>query len=135
MTTLYNCRHDGDQYRVTKFHDGEVQGSYLVTHSECTCPAGSRPTCRHRQMLPEFIDRHLVNSHLFWNHDDGGFSCDFEGNPARETVAAGLPAEEDTEGLGKVMRINFPPDFKIEQTVDLVVPAQIVQPTHPWRRI
>lgn len=39
------------------------------------------------------------------------------------SVAAGPHVEEDTVGLGKVTRIKFPPDFKIEETVDLVVPA------------
>lgn len=83
--TLYNLRADGDEWRITKFIDGEVEASYLTSHSECTCPAGSRPTCRHRQMLPDLLDRHMADSDLFW-HFDGRFSCDINGVPARHTV-------------------------------------------------
>lgn len=52
----YNCRHDGDQYRITKFDpDLNVESTYLCTTDACECPAGQRPTCRHREMLPKFI--------------------------------------------------------------------------------
>ena len=100
MTVLYNCHHDGHDYRITKFVDGSPEGSYLCSVEACECPAGHRPTCRHRQMLLEFTSRHLVNSHLFWDFDNRQ-SCDFAGNPARETVPAGPHVEEDAvpEGL------------------------------------
>lgn len=74
MTTLYNCKHTGDQYRITKFVDGEPEGSYLVTLENCDCPAGERNTCRHRQMLPRFIDRGAVNTGWMWDHDRGGWT-------------------------------------------------------------
>ena len=76
---LYSLRTDGDQWRITKFVDGEVESSYLTTERECECPAGHRPTCRHRQMLPEMIARGLANTHWFWDFD-GHYACDFEGN-------------------------------------------------------
>lgn len=85
MTTLYNLRHDGDQYRITKWIDGNPEASYLCDAGACECPAGVRPTCRHRQMLPMMLDRHLANSTLFWDFDNG-HSCDINGNPARQTV-------------------------------------------------
>jgi hypothetical protein len=101
MTALYNCKHDGDQYRITKFIDGNPEASYLCTTVECECPAGSRPSCRHRQMLPAMLDRHLCNSTLFWNHDDGGFSCDINGSPKRETIVVpkGQHDTEDTDNI------------------------------------
>lgn len=56
--SLYNLKHDGDQYRVTKFDDDlNVESSYLMTATECTCPAGHRPTCRHRQMFSTLVQR------------------------------------------------------------------------------
>lgn len=64
MTILYNAHTDGDNYRITKFSDGEVESSYLCSTTECQCPAGQRPSCRHRLMLPMFIARGAVNS--FW---------------------------------------------------------------------
>jgi hypothetical protein len=74
MTTLYNCRHAGDQYRITKFDaDLNVVSSYLCTTSECECPAGVRPTCRHREMLPRFIHREHIGDGWMLDHDRGGW--------------------------------------------------------------
>ena len=66
---LYNCKTDGDQYRITKFTaDLEVESSYLLTETECECPAGHRHTCRHRQMLPKFIDRRATRGQWFLDY-------------------------------------------------------------------
>src|SRR5580765_5431444 len=66
---LYNCKTDGDQYRITKFTtDLEVESSYLLTETECECPAGHRHTCRHRQMLPKFIDRKATQGQWFLDY-------------------------------------------------------------------
>ena len=81
--TLYNCKHSGDQYQITKFNShGEVESSYLCSHHECQCPAGVRPTCRHRQMLPTFLEHGLVNTNLFLDWDNGRRVVDFNGQPA-----------------------------------------------------
>lgn len=77
--TLYSLRTDGDQFRITKFVDGEVESSYLCSEVECECPAGHRPSCRHRQMLPMMLATGIVNSHWFWDFDMHR-ACDFEGN-------------------------------------------------------
>ena|ERR1700692_63510 len=91
MTSLYNCRHDGDQFRITKFDsDFNVGSSYLCTAHECECPAGSRDTCRHRQMLPKFLSRGL-SAEWFYDFDRGGW------------VRMALPGTEpggDREGVG-----------------------------------
>lgn len=106
MSALYNCHEEGLDYRITKFIDGNPEASYLTTRDTCDCPAGHRSTCRHRQMLPEFLNRHLVDSALFWNFD-GGFSCDISGNASRITtiepaitVPTGQHVEEDTTPFG-----------------------------------
>ena len=66
---LYNCKTDGDQYRITKFTpDLEVESSYLLTETECECPAGHRHSCRHRQMLPKFIDRRATRGQWFLDY-------------------------------------------------------------------
>jgi len=74
MTILYNCRHSGDQYRITKF-DSEmnVVSSYLCSLEECDCPRGPHHTCRHRQMLPKFISRQHVGDEWFLDFDRGGW--------------------------------------------------------------
>lgn len=74
MTTLYNCRHSGDQYRITKFDSHfNLESSYLCTSTECECPAGHRHTCRHREMLPKFIQREYVGDEWFFDYDRGGW--------------------------------------------------------------
>src|SRR6266478_4356236 len=74
MTILYNCRHSGDQYRITKFDsDMNVVSSYLCSLEECDCPRGPHPTCRHRQMLPKFIARQHIGNEWFLDFDRGGW--------------------------------------------------------------
>src|SRR6267154_1914706 len=74
MPILYNCRHSGDQYRITKFDDAmNVESSYLCDLEACECPAGVRPTCRHREMLPSFIHRQHIGDSWFLDYDRGGW--------------------------------------------------------------
>ncbi len=82
MTTLYNCHTDGDQYRITKFDSlGNVESTYLCTVDECECPAGFRPSCRHRHMLPRFIAKEAVNSFWFYDYDrQGWMTNDYQGH-------------------------------------------------------
>lgn len=85
--TLYSLRTDGDNYRVTKFtNDLDVESSYLTSHDECTCPAGHRPTCRHRQMLPSMLAADLC--------DSGGF-YDFESQQVLLPVADKLDVDDN----------------------------------------
>jgi hypothetical protein len=99
MPALYNCRHSGDQYRISKFdHHFDLESSYLCTESECECPAGHRPTCRHRQMLPKFIARGAVNTEWFFDFDRGGW-VQGEIEPAPEVVIE-EPAPETPFILG-----------------------------------
>lgn len=56
--SLYNIKSSIDGFIITKFDDDlNVESSYEYhTMSNgpdvCHCPAGQRPTCRHRQMFP-----------------------------------------------------------------------------------
>lgn len=73
--SLYNAKTDTgaeaygvSQFIITKFDDDlNVEASYLVSSQGCTCPAGHRPSCRHRQMLPMLETR--VNSAFFLDFD------------------------------------------------------------------
>lgn len=74
MPSLYNCRHSDDQYRISKFDPHfDLEASYLTDLYNCDCPAGHRPTCRHRQMLPKFISRDYVGKDWFFDFDRGGW--------------------------------------------------------------
>jgi len=111
MTILYNCRHSGDQYRITKFDDGEPSSSYLCTETECECPAGVRPMCRHREMLPRFIHRAAVNTGWWYDYDRGGWV--------------------DMRTADEVLREEFEPEPPIAEVAQ-IPPAP--QRKHPWRR-
>lgn len=57
MSAVYNLKTIPSGWQVTKFDDDfNVESSYEMTQSDgvvrCGCPAGQRPTCRHRQMFP-----------------------------------------------------------------------------------
>lgn len=68
--SLYNCKTDGDQYRISKFtNDLDVEASYLTDGAECDCPAGHRPVCRHRIMLVRFIAKNATAGQWFHNYE------------------------------------------------------------------
>lgn len=68
--SIYNCKREGDRYRITKFDDDvNVESSYLCSLAECECPAGPRPTCRHRQMLSKFLARGAVDTGECYNYE------------------------------------------------------------------
>lgn len=97
MPTVYNCKTDGDQYRITKFDDDlEVESSYLLTMAECECPAGNRPSCRHRQMLPKFMQRHAIDTEWFLDFDRGGWvQHTLASQPVEERASQIEPDRED----------------------------------------
>lgn len=75
MTSLYSCRHAGDEYRITKLtSDLEVESSYLCSHTECQCPGFERRgRCRHLEMLPKFISREAIDTGWLLDFDRGGW--------------------------------------------------------------
>lgn len=99
---IYNCKHAGDQYQITKFNrDGEIESSYLCDHVACQCPARQQPSCRHRQMLSTFLTEGLVNSNLFLDWDNGRRIVDFKGQPAtvqsNEIIEPDLASQAHTD--------------------------------------
>jgi len=78
MQSLYNCKRiDEDHYRVTKFdngfvpfqdHEGRVS-SYTCTLKDCECPQSHKPSCRHRKMLPFFIEEDHIDDNYFFCWD------------------------------------------------------------------
>lgn len=74
----YNCKTEIDaqgatNYRISKFDaDLNVEASYLVKTDgalTCECPAGHRPSCRHRQMLPRFLAEGATNGQKFYDFE------------------------------------------------------------------
>lgn len=90
--SLYNLKTnpaEGLPFIITKFtSDLDVESSYPTGTSICECPAGHRPFCRHRQMLPNLRQR--VDTAWFW---------DFEGeawvDPTGEANKPALESEAE----------------------------------------
>lgn len=107
MTTLYNLRHSTDNnFTITKFVDGEVESSYELAANlrECACPAGHRPSCRHRQMAPMMLAAGIIDTHYFWDYDLNR-AVDFNGTlksnfDAMEALAIDNHGYEVPEGDG-----------------------------------
>lgn len=107
--TLYSLRTEIDasgatRYRITKFLDGEVESSYHTSREACDCPAGVRPTCRHRQMLPQMLNASIVNTHWFYEHETAKI-VDFEGTPrSRYAMEPEEPPEAMRAPEGEALR-------------------------------
>ncbi len=108
---LYNCHTEGDRWRITKFDDGEPIASYLCTPIDCECPAGVRPSCRHRQMLPQMIAHGIVDRAWFMDWDRSGAIVDFQGGSKRLydelALTAVGPAEQDEDTLPAPQRASW----------------------------
>jgi hypothetical protein len=75
--SLYSAKQTPEGIRITKFTDDldveETAGrpsSYIVSRDVCDCPAGTRDTCRHRQMVPEFTAHDRINKPWFLDWDN-----------------------------------------------------------------
>ena len=82
MTSLYSLRStpkSGEWVVMTFDLDYEVESVYALSASECMCPAGHRPTCRHRKMLPLFLQH---------NHVDDGWFLDWDTRLWRNPIGA-----------------------------------------------
>jgi len=141
--TLYSLRTDGDQYRITKFVDGDVESSYLCSETECECPAGVRPSCRHRQMLPNMVNQGLANSHWFYDYARG-YACDFQGGSKQLADALANPSDmqaaliADGEKLAALTGEDHGPYFIEDAPAAGSILGQPAEPTQPkpgWRRL
>lgn len=105
--TFYNLRTNpivGDlPYQIIKFDaDLNPEAAYGLGTTICECPAGSRLTCRHRQMLPQLKER--VDTAWFWCFETGEWS-DPTGNAqehdevAEHDEATGGLSEAEVEGI------------------------------------
>lgn len=105
--TLYNLRRTGPGYTMVKWDNLlNIEAIYELSPLDggrlaCNCPAGPRPTCKHRKMVPLFIAHHAVDTqrfydyeHQFWQEPIPTFG---EGDPIAEKAA--LMTAEEIEGL------------------------------------
>lgn len=149
MTTLYNLHTDGDQFRITKFVDGEVESSYICNTRECECPAGHRTTCRHRQMLPVMLANHITDTHWFYNFDTHrvvDFNGELKSNlDALHELAAQRVDMDYSNGIGhgpaygimgaaQHVEEDIPASYA-QEAIDAEADYQAQALRKPWRRL
>lgn len=93
MTALYSCRSNPGSYppayTFEKFdRDLNVQEVYETSREGCSCPAGHRPKCKHRTMVPIFVTAKHVDDGWFLDWDtrlwQRPIACDAEVNEVIE---------------------------------------------------
>ncbi len=123
---LYNCKHADSGYRLTKFtKDYEVESSYVVSAEGCDCPAGIRPVCRHRTMLPFFLEHNHVDDGWFFIWDTRQWLRPID-DGLRPQGAPSTDQEPTEPNLDKALTFLLP---EIEQPVEPSPPAQPAPPT------
>lgn len=100
MTQFYSLRSTParGEYTILKFdQDFNVEAIYALNTQTCTCPAGVRPLCKHRKMLPMFVPTHV---------DDGWF-LDWDTRLWRGPVADAPAQLADPEVLAQQIAPSF----------------------------
>lgn len=121
--SLYNCKSDGNHYRISKFtNDLDVEASYLTSNDGCDCPAGHRPVCRHRIMLPRFIAKNAVAGQWFHNYEHNQWiraMTDDEPNTLGDLASAAseVTGPDDNFGTGPMMEAVY--DLRADQAKDV----------------
>lgn len=107
--SLYNLKSADGDWRITKYdNDLNPEGSYLVSADACTCPAGARPTCRHRQMLPKFLAAGAEDSGMFFHFETEQFlTPDLGESNSSSDLAETDDSSADSEVLeGEILEPN-----------------------------
>jgi hypothetical protein len=69
LYTLHSSPTDGE-FIIQKFNtDYHCESVYALTQSECQCPQGNKPRCRHRTMLPMFLKHNHIGDGWFLEWD------------------------------------------------------------------
>lgn len=72
---LYSMRQIGRAYRMVKWDDlFNVEAIYTLmprgNHFACECFQAKRYTCKHREMLPVFLEAEAVNTGRFYDYEE-----------------------------------------------------------------
>lgn len=130
--SLYNIKSLDGQFSITKF-DGDLnpEANYVVSETDCTCPAGHRPTCRHRQMLPVFLSCDAVDQAVYWDHEAGEWlrledsDIMMEAETEEPSTASDFAYEIQGEN----------PPLPLDQQQASLPPIPARRPVNPLRRI
>lgn len=73
--SLYNCHSVGNNYRIVKWSDDlDIEATYELWtvrgRYHCHCFQANKPSCRHRDMLTQFLNAGRVDTHYFLDFDN-----------------------------------------------------------------
>jgi hypothetical protein len=159
---LYNLRRCAHGYMIAKFsEDFNVEGVYelvpigpvptatkanpnpIAPHS-CSCPAGPRPTCRHRHMLPIMVPKVDTDNFYCYEKNIWARPLAVHRDAVEETkvppkAAYGAPPQEEVE---RIVRVEEPPTTieqdqvtghtsQVDEQADIACAPNRVEPTAP----
>lgn len=102
---LYNIRRGPHGYTIAKFdRDLTLLAAYNTAPDYCDCPAGPRPTCRHRKMLPRMLSR--VDTDAFYCYETNTWSHPLIGSS--DPVASEASSSQEPEPPIEPMPIPQP---------------------------
>lgn len=121
---LYTLKLSTPGYSITKFDDDlNPVATYWLSALKCECPAGPRPTCRHRQMLPAMKAR--ANSPWFYHFESGTW---------HDPLGQNAPIEGEILGPSQTIRVKLPKDYIIRDEHKLQITSTEPAEPAPLRR-
>lgn len=126
--SLYNAKSTDtpNTYLFTKFDDdlNIVDDSvYLTSLAECTCPAGSRASCRHRQMLPQFLASQRIDTDWFYCFETSDWSQPFESLHDDDAVIHSYNSDEAAPVVSRDDGEQYNPD-PVERAIDNAIEVE-----------
>lgn len=145
MSAVYNLRsHKLDNFIVTKFDDDfNIESYYEMTVADgevrCGCPAGVRPTCRHRQMFAQLLTR--LDTAWFLDFDTRAWvDPTGEASNLSEATASSVPSPQGVQSLkvGQADMGSIPTELHtetiLEESQPQPEPITKLDDSHPFRR-
>ncbi len=129
--SVYNMKStdEAGKFIITKFDDDlNVESSYefhSTTNGQvCHCPAGQRPSCRHRQMFNQLVDR-----------VDSAWMLDFDTRAWVDPTGEAQEAEHNSEQAPDVVtEIALSKPEPMPEGQPLPEPILSFPDSHPFRR-
>lgn len=122
MTALYSLRSTPtkDEYLILKLSsDFEPEGTYALNARNCSCPAGHRPLCKHRKMLPFFLDKAHVDDGWFLDWDTRLWKHPI--NPEQGLADSTLLGQSEEDRLASALA----PAFTSEASIPTIAGASV----------
>jgi hypothetical protein len=136
--SLYNCKPEGSNYRVSKFsNDLDVEASYLTSNDGCDCPAGHRNICRHRIMLPRFIAKNATAGQWFHNYEANQWirAAEDEPDTLGDLASAASEVDDPEPDYSIVSKGDALREYAANKPINLLELAKPTTEPKPLRRL